>query len=172
MGPQHKDKFGCSFEIKLENSEYLPTQPKEIDQEGLQISCRTVCTWLKKIKTLYKQSLATCNFVGCMCLYPICQCSLWLVEVIAGWCSCSTDRVLFAMLHGSDNSVFVPGLLSCCVQTPAAPSGLEPLADPLLSPVTAGAPPCSPAILISASFRGEAAMHRLCLMPGIFYHNS
>lgn len=44
--------------------------------------------------------------------------------------------VLFAPLHVTDASDSVPGLLSCCVQTPAAPSGLEPPAD--LLPVTAG----------------------------------
>lgn len=59
-----------------------------------------------------------------------------------------TDGAHFTLLHGS---VSVPGLLSCCVQTPAAPSGLEPLADPLLLPITAGALPCILTILVSFS---------------------
>lgn len=63
---------------------------------------------------------------------------LWWFELIeAGECSCSSSWALFALLHGFSRCISVPGLLSCYVQTPAALSGLKPLADPLVSPITA-----------------------------------
>lgn len=74
--------------------------------------------------------------LGCIWMYSL---YLWWFELIeVGECSCSSSWALFALLHGFSRCISVPGLLSCYVQTPAALSGLKPLADPLVSPITAG----------------------------------
>lgn len=103
-----------------------------------EFSCRATCL--------------SCRLYLYLSLYILAM-TLWVFTMSrwVNWCSpvpFDTDGAHFTLLHGS---VSVPGLLSCCVQTPAAPSGLEPLADPLLLPVTAGALPCTLTILVSFS---------------------
>lgn len=87
-----------------------------------------------------------CLSVSHLCVWTFTTGYIYSDQFIVAAQRCRADGALFALLR---SSVAVPRLLSCCVQTPAAPSGLEPLADPLLAPITAGALPCHLTTLIS-----------------------